>query len=451
MIRHVGIHSNLPKPRLAYTVEYLAHHPLSLATGLHFHYNNPPEDNDLNIAYGPQVAAGDFQLKMPAQTCFYAVPARKGSFYLNTYDWQGRQIYAVEPREKADVTPLLKEGHFQADLLESIFFHISRYEEVFATEGEQGEAGWLREDDHLLVRYQLAQQPVVDQLIATFLQLITGQEPSRATTYSLTHDVDFLFRYPNPLAFLKALAGAVYRSEGFGIFRDHVNRYRAIRSGQERDPYDCFDWLLSGHPDWSRKQLYLMAGGETPYDNHYRPEHPHLLDVIQEARKKGYTIGLHPSYNAALKNELFREEKAHLENILGEPVMESRQHWLRFHWDTTPLLLEQHGIKTDASLGYRRRLGFRCGTGFPYFPYNFSEERAYYWLELPLACMESAAIHQAYREGWEVTGLLRDFLDLNRQSTHIAINFHNSNFDPLLPYGSDLSYFYQDVILALPA
>jgi hypothetical protein len=290
---------------------------------------------------------------------------------------------------------------------------------------------------------------VVDQLVASLLHLLLGKAVRFDTTYELTHDIDFLYRYPHFGAVLRALGGSLFRREGLSAMGHHWKRYRQIKSGAARDPYDTFDWLLSPAPNWQKKVLYLMAGGETAHDNHYRPDDPKVREVIELARSRGYLIGLHPSYNAGFKPELFQREKQKLEHICGQTIVHSRQHWLRWKWPHTPYLLEQAQIREDASFGYRRHLGFRAGTGFPYRPYNFHSEKAFRWTERPLALMESAALHEARHSGKDVIRLLDDFLALNRRNTRVGINFHNSNFDPTQPGGLALAAFYRNKVLQL--
>ena len=73
----------------------------------------------------------------------------------------------------------------------------------------------LKEDYHFLVRNQLEKQPVVDRLVDSFLAVTSGEAINQPSTYDLTHDIDFLFRYPSALSFFRALAGTLYRSEGW--------------------------------------------------------------------------------------------------------------------------------------------------------------------------------------------------------------------------------------------
>lgn len=448
-MQKLGIHYRNDDPRIRYTLDFLRLHPLIEGMDLRIYTNNDPKENDLNIYYGNEEKDTGFDFLIPAQQCFFRTAPTQRNYFANEYDYEGKSLYSVEVKTHAHALPLIVDHHFQFDLLETIFFHISRYEEVFATPDANDESGWLREDRHFLVINQLEKQAVVDQLVAGFLGAVTRRSVTVPTTYDLSHDIDFLFRYPTPLAFLRAVGGSVYRRSGFSAVNRHWESYRSIVQKQGKDPYDCFDWLLSRDSAWTQKTVYLMAGGETSYDNHYQLEHPKIRSLIEAAEGLGYDIGLHPSYNAGLKPTLFQKEKEGLERVRSRAIIRSRQHWLRFNWQETPDILSLAEIEEDASMGYRHRLGFRCGTGFPYRLYDFKTACPFPWQERPLAFMESAALHEAQNKKQDLVVLMSEFLQQNHHHTHLSINFHNSNFDPSLPHGQQLADFYRAGILPL--
>lgn len=448
-MRKLGIHFQEDQPRLRYTLDFLRKHPLFRAVGLRTACNNTFSENDWNIVYQAEAPpTADFF--MPAQSIFFSARAMPQKINLTAFSHNGQKVYGVFPGSEWGTGPMIRGNILQFDLFESIFFHISRFEEVFAPKSERNSPGWLEEDRHLLVRHQVQRLPVVDQLVAALIHLLTGREVVQATAYALSHDIDFLYRYPTPVALLRALAGTISRGEGLSRLRQHWQTYRQIRNGEKKDPYDCFHWLFSDSDQWTAKNLYLMAGGETPYDNHYRIEDPKIREIIGSAEDRGYSIGLHPSYNAAFSEAQFTREQQQLELITGKPVSSSRQHWLRWDWQLTPDIIRKAGIREDASIGYRRHVGFRAGTGFPFYLYDFQTEAPFPWLERPLALMESAALHEARSTEQDPTQLMQAFLNSNRENTQVAINFHNSNFDPTSPTGTALAAFYKASILNLP-
>ena len=181
----------------------------------------------------------------------------------------------------------------------------------------------------------------------------------------------------------------------------------------------------------------------------YRIDDPVAKNIIQKAVDRGYSVGIHPSYNAGFEENYFKEEQKNLITVTNQTVVNNRQHWLRWSWKITPYLFEKNGIRTDSTMGYSGYLGFRCGTGFPYHMYDFLNEKKFSWLEHPMALMDSSAIRQAYRTKENLTKIISNFILVNQENTHLMLNFHNSNFDPLLTSGKMLRQFYEKELTTL--
>ncbi|MBK9580711.1 MAG: hypothetical protein IPO48_01870 [Saprospiraceae bacterium] len=118
--------------------------------------------------------------------------------------------------------------------------------------------------------------------------------------------------------------------------------------------------------------------------------------------------------------------------ISKENISDFRQHFLRFDIKKTGKIVNELGAKTESSLGFRDRIGFRCGTGFPYRLYSFETESAYNFLEIPLVVMDIAAMREADWNSTVWCDLITSFLEKNKNGTQITFNFHNSFFDPAL-------------------
>jgi len=98
---------------------------------------------------------------------------------------------------------------------------------------------------------------------------------------------------------------------------------------------------------------------------------------------------------------------------------------------------------TDSTMGYSDHLGFRCGTGFPYRMYDFKNEKKFSWVEHPMAFMEADSTRE------NLIKIVSNFLLLNQENAHLMLNFHNSNFDPLLASGKMLRQFYENELISI--
>ncbi len=428
--------------RLKYVLDFLNEHPLN--TGLFFSVDEMQE-RVMTIGYG--TSEGD--ISIPVQNVFFnSNDIQTRDWSANKYSTETIDVYSVE-QSKSTSQAFIKEHTIGFDLFETLFFHISRYEEVFCKEEEKNQAGWLKEENHFLVRHQLEDQPLVDQLVSVFFETLLGHQINHRTTFDLSHDIDILTRFTPFYKWVKSLGATVFYRRGWRQFFKSIIHYFKMLSGQENDPYDSFEYLFREESIWKNKVVYFMAGGNTKYDNHYSLGSNKLDQIIYAAQQKAYKIGIHPSYNAGFVIDMYRAEKNALQKKLKQPIRLNRQHWLRFDWNITPYIFDKQGIEVDASMGYNRYLGFRCGTGFPYYLYDFKNRRAFSWQEQPMVFMESSAIHQAKRKEVSIKKLMASFLMKNKYNTHISFNFHNSNFDPLLEIGAELIDFYKNELITI--
>jgi hypothetical protein len=431
---------------IEYLLHFLEQHPLK-PTFLSFS-ENASEEKVINVFYGiPKEQPEDYFI--PKQSLlFNQTDTQSSSLFANVYLYEQSLLYSVEKKSKPE-GPFIIDRNFQFDILETIFFHISRFEEVFAAKEDLNQAGWLEEKKHFLIRNSLHQKPVVDQLVVAFFEAISGTKIHQRTSYDISHDVDILFRLTPFSKFLRSLAANLIYRRGFKDLQNTFQYWWKMQTKGLKDPYDNFEQLLRKESSWKSKQLFLMVGGNTKFDNKYSIDHPYVDNIIQIALERGYEIGLHPSYNAGFEQKRYVEEIKRLSDKLQHRVKLNRQHWLRFNWKITPYLWKENSIKIDYSMGYNQHLGFRCGTGFAYQMFDFKNNKAFQWKEQPLVFMESAAIHLVRKNNENLSKVMTDFLISNNHNTHININFHNSNFDPLLETGRILRKFYEEELIQI--
>ncbi len=438
MIIRVHIQDRLFENRIRYVFRFIEEH-VTAASKVKFVFDGEAADQKLN--YGTTPGDGLF---IPAQGLIFneALPD-PACLTANKYLYRNMTLYSVSDR-MAPVQKFFAEGRlFAFDLIETIFYHISRYEEYLLPE-EMGHS-WALADPakRFLPRLGLLKIPVVDHLIFAFLHAIGAQPERGVTRFRLTHDIDIPYKLPNLFKVMKSAGRELLiERRGLKAVTGLLGTYRQMRRGLAKDPYDTFDWLFRSES--LDKSAYFMAGGITAQDNYYRIED--AAHLIRMAKDRGYAIGLHPSYEAYRDGRLFEREKARLERVAGQPVKRSRQHYLRFQFPVTPQIIEAQGIKEDSSLGYRDRIGFRCGTGFGYRLYDFDREGAFDFVEVPLILMDISLVREAGRDKEAMREVLFDFLDRNRYLTQVTVLFHNSIFDMEYQTGDELRALYFELV-----
>jgi hypothetical protein len=433
----IVIRTNILSPRLAYTIDFINRHPLkpsgvTIALG---------SKGDMVLYYG-QLIKGEYHI--PSLGLFFKRDhIDHKTLIANTFTHNEKGLLGIGIGHAEG--PVFDNVAFRFDLFETIFFLISRYEEVFAKPEDNYKSGWLKESQHFLIKNGWEQVPVVDHLVKAFYEVVTGRVHQRNTTYSISHDIDILYRFKPWTKALRNIPAIIIHRRGAKHLVKTIAHLSRQATGSSKDPYNVYDWLFQTSDRWTSKTLYMLAGGTTYYDDRYQVTDPDAKNIVDTAISRGYELGLHPSYDAGKDQAMMATQKEKLARVMGQRVSKSRQHCLRWFWDTTPDQLTALGMQQDSSMGYNRHLGFRCGTGFAYQMYDFKQERAYPWLELPMAFMESSMIHQATRTGQPITNLFQAFIKSNQSDTHIEMNWHNSNFDQTMAHGAEMTEIYANL------
>ena len=422
-------------PRFSYTIDYINSHPLK-PTEATIIYSETKKENCINLEYNLKKDS-----HIVAQNLYFNKNHTESKLSLASYKYNNATISGIDNNtHKSNLFYDL--GKFGFDIFEHIFFFISRYEEVFAKKESNSQSGWLNEKEHTLIRHNLQSYPIIDALISAFFESILNKNISRNTTYSLSHDVDILYRFTPSYKFLRSLMATLYYRRGKDQFISSIKHFVKMKSSSTADPYDNFKELFSHLPSITKRCIYVMSGGNTKFDNNYKISDNKIHEIIELAFEKKYNLGLHPSYNSFSSSTMHSKEKENLEKVANQRILKNRQHCLRWNWEFTPYILENNNFETDSSMGYNRHVGFRCGTGYPYHMYDFINERAFSWKEIPMSFMESSAIHLAKNNNLDLSETMINFFDSNKFNTHIEMNFHNSNFDPLLETGKQVHNFY---------
>jgi len=370
--------------RLKYTIDFIDNHPLK-PQGISLVLNS--KDKSIKEIFYSSLKH-DSSLSIPVQNMFFS-----NNIYLepeiNQYKFEGESLYSVEKNYK-DKEYFITGGSFGFDILETIFFHISRYEEYHCSKDKLDIHKRMNTKEQLLPKNKLHYIPVVDNLIFTFFKAIGLDVKKQKTTYSLTHDIDIIRKYNSIFKSLKSIAKAVQMNLGIGGIISVVKSIFKSFGNNKLDPYYTYDWLFLPKVDFIHKTVYFVAGGNTRYDLYNENYLKELPNIISKAIDKSYKIGFHPSYNAYNNIDKLKSEYNRLNNLTKDRITNVRTHYLRLDIQKTFELFEELGFEYDSTLGYADDIGFRCGTGFEYFPYNFKEERAWKFKEIPLSFMDSS-------------------------------------------------------------
>lgn len=347
----------------------------------------------------------------------------------NTYTHNGVDVMLLskiinENRQLA----LLDDGFvIQGDILATLFFHWSRYEEI-------GKGQSLEENALFAIKNKINTTPYLDLLLLLFLDFIRLKKKSSLTkSFVITHDIDFTTQSDLPVGAQLSMVSSI------------IKRSAKPLNGVIDMTHD----ILSSTIDTSylvdriglTKQIYFLVGGRDKIDFPKNEKSlKNIATIAHKAKSLGYAIGIHPSIHSGVDVEKVKAEKEMLEHLTNTEIVLSRQHYLIFDPKLTVPLLEQLNIAEDSSCGYNNHVGFKAGTSYRFYYYNWIGECTSSVVSLPLVWMDSAQWQLINKEPATFESSATQFLESIPFGT-ICINIHNSFYQHIKWYGGSMGKF----------
>ena len=273
--------------------------------------------------------------------------------------------------------------------------------------------------------------PVLDVLIDN-LRVMLGKVIDEELVYlkqhgtcSISHDIDNIKAFGKPINIARSLkrvlskGSLLYKlSSIFRYFKDFITF---------NDPYYNFEFIIKeADIRGLTSNFYFMAGGCTRFDGRYSLTH--YSKLLKSIDMQGHVVGLHPSYDAVYLEEQLEKEIATFEKLAGCKCEDIRFHYLRFNSETIVKDLEDNDIKTDTSLGFASKIGFRNGTCYPFFKWDEANNCQAKTLYFPLAYMDTTALGYLSLTAEEAMAELNKIVSkVNLYKGHLDLLWHNSN------------------------
>jgi hypothetical protein len=174
---------------------------------------------------------------------------------------------------------------------------------------------------------------------------------------------------------------------------------------------DLIDYLVGeAHLRGLSPAIYWKASHLGPYDSGYDLRHKKIRNLIYGLRERGVEQGVHPGYGTYLRQAVLEAELRILRDVLQEPQLGGRQHYLRWCPETWRDW-ENAGLCYDSSVGYADQAGFRAGTSIPYRPWQLSCNREARLLEIPLVVMDVTLLNYMLLRGDALLDSVRQLLE----------------------------------------
>lgn len=283
---------------------------------------------------------------------------------------------------------------FCADIMAATVFMLSRWEEtVVATRDRHGRCLGT---GSVAYRQGFLDRPVVDEyalILCEWLRvLLPGWKPKpRVFSVKLSHDVDHVRQFLNWQAALRALGGDLFkRHSPRRAWQTGIDAIQETLAPQKTAAFQRIGFLAeeSLKHGLNNDAFYFMATRPAPLENDYHLTMPMIRQVVEDLRDQGFEIGLHAGYHTLDDPARLMREKVLLDAVLGETWYGGRQHYLRFRVPDTWRHWEQAGFSYDSTMAYADHEGFRCGTCYPFQPFDLEQNRELDLMEVPLIVMD---------------------------------------------------------------
>jgi hypothetical protein len=322
------------------------------------------------------------------------------------------------------------------DIFASIFFMLTRWEEYVNKERDihnrfPAYASTAYKNDFL-------HRPVVNEYIEMLwnMLLFLGIEQKRKEKkyeLTLTHDVDNICFWKNKNQLFRLIAGDVLKRKNVSLALERLSEYYLVKRKTIKDPFDTFEWIMDKSESIGLKsRFYFMSGGITSYDNRYRIDDKKTIGIINKIKKRGHIIGLHGSYDSYNNLEQFKKEKDLLEKIVENPILEGRQHYLRFEAPITWQVWEDAGMEIDLTCGYADKEGFRCGTGDEFSVFNILMRKKLKLKERPLVVMDCSLFDY---NSYDYNEAMKEINTMKKNTNSFTMLWHNSYIKHIKFYG----------------
>lgn len=320
------------------------------------------------------------------------------------------------------------------DLFGSIFFMLTRYEEVVKESYDSHE----RFSSKSSVCYdKYLKRPLVNEYLELLWNCLIYLWPylkrkDRFYRLFLTHDVDHPLFFKNKpySSILKTTMGDLLRKDPI-IFSKRIGSF--FLSKFWNDIYDInntFNFIMDESEKANVKSAFYFIAGHTAgsIDGYYNLDMPFIRQLMKHIHVRGHEIGLHPSYNTFLSKKNLQKEFENLKRVaeiekIKQENWGGRQHYLRWRAPYTWQNWEDVGLSYDSTLTYADHVGFRCGTCYDFPVFNLLTSSSLKLREIPLIVMEGSLLN------YQKQNLLQAYESIKNLSN--TVRFFNGTFSLL--------------------
>ncbi|MEW8992893.1 polysaccharide deacetylase family protein [Clostridium sp.] len=329
------------------------------------------------------------------------------------------------------------------DIVSDIFFLITRYEEIINKDCYECEKfNRYEARKSILFNENILDRPIVNEHIELLWKWIKilGYKKDKKNLWEdkefsvcISHDVDMIFKNKSIKKIVRPIVNSISKEKNVKLAKKILNNYIQCKMDYTKDPFYTFEYILDIEMKNNLKSsFYFMTGGTSSVDNSYSINDKRVSKLIENISKRKCEIGYHGSFNTMEDYNLMVEETNILNSLINGNRYGGRQHYLRFKVPYTWRIQEKVGMLYDTSLGFADKEGFRCGTCYPFKPYDLLEDRIIDIWEIPLIVMDGTLDNKDYNNygvDEAYNKVIRLISTIKKYNGVFSLLWHNSSLD----------------------
>lgn len=279
-------------------------------------------------------------------------------------DWEGLPCF-FEAGERSNIP---------FDIFSASFYLISRYEEYLPH--VKDELGRFPVKESLAFQNGFLQRPLIDLWAKKFLVCLKERFPEikqKKKEYQFTSIINvtsshcFAYR-----GFIRTIGGVLLDFSKFKLLR--LVKRVAVWINPKKDPYNNFTFLMNLHKEIKCKTMFFFQFADYSKHDKNVSVHKNKFRYLIKSVADYSIVSLSASYSSSLDNNILKEEKSRLANLINRPVRYSRMRYNRVNIPKTYQDLVETEFTDDYTMGYTHEMGFRAGTCTPFYFYDINLE-----------------------------------------------------------------------------
>lgn len=334
-------------------------------------------------------------------------------------------------------------GTIPFDFFGASFWLLSRYEEYLPFKGDKFNRFHYKSS--LAYQYDFLHLPLVNIWLSQVKLVLKKQYPEleiveREYNFISTIDIDNVYKYKFK-GFVRTIAGFLTDKN----FKERKQRLKIILN-KERDPFDCYDFLIETHTNTGVQAIYfILLGDYGKNDKNHSANDLRFQSLIKQLADYSI-VGIHPSYGSNDNLRQLKVETARLGNIIHRLILKTRQHFAMLKFPNTYKDLLQAGFFSDYSMGYTNKNGFRASYCYPYKWYSLDIESVSSLSIHSFCISENTLLVQKQKEHKSLVELSEPYVnEVKKYGGEMISVFHNDNFN------ATIKKFYLDFLIMAKA